>query len=98
MAATVSLTFLLLSLLHLAAPAPAPPTEVKEVHSPALGEVIQVGKTPPEVSQSQAQVVPPQTGQDVSKIETKRAALLLDKIMFAVQKVYIITEKKLCSN
>ena len=41
-------------------------------------------------------MVPPQTGQDVSKIETKRAALLLDKIMFAVQKVYIITEKKCC--
>ena len=40
-----SLTFLLLLLLHLASPAPAPTAEVKEVHSPALGEVVQVCKT-----------------------------------------------------
>ena len=50
MAAT-SLSFLLLLLLHLATPAPAPAAEVKEVHSPVLGEVVQVGQSPPCVSQ-----------------------------------------------
>merc|ERR1719331_1545683 len=77
MAAT-SLSFLLLLLLHLATPAPAPAAEVKEVHSPVLGEVVQV--------------VPPPT-QEGSKSETKRAALLLDKIMFAVQKALDEKEK-----
>ena len=41
------------------------------------------------VSLNCSQVVPPPT-QEGSKSETKRAALLLDKIMFAVQKVNII--------
>ena len=36
-------SFLLLLFLHLASPAPAPVEEVKEVHSPELGEVVQVG-------------------------------------------------------
>ena len=36
-------SFLLLLLLHLASSAPAPAEEVKEVHSPELGEVVQVG-------------------------------------------------------
>ena len=43
MVASASLSFLLLLFLHLASSAPAPAEEVKEVHSPALGEVIQVG-------------------------------------------------------
>ena len=51
MAAT-SLKFLLLLLLHLVSPAPAPAAEVREVHSPALGEVVQVGKSPPCVPRS----------------------------------------------
>merc|ERR1712083_880503 len=52
--------------------------EVAQVHNPALGEVVQV--------------VPPPTG-DGGKGETKRAALLLDKIMFAVQKALDEKEK-----
>ena len=83
-----SLTFLLLLLLHLASPAPAPTAEVKEVHSPALGEIVQVCKTHNFLSSQSSQVVPPPT-QAGSKGETKRAALLLDKIMFAVQKVKV---------
>ena len=42
MVASASLSFLLLLFLHLASSAPAPAEEVKEVHSPALGEVVQV--------------------------------------------------------
>ena len=94
-----SLSFPLLLLLHLASPAPAADAkEVAQVHNPALGEVVQVGRAYPlhnVVSQS-SQVVPPPTG-DGGKGETKRAALLLDKIMFAVQKVimtiFIITTR-----
>merc|ERR1719266_2448300 len=74
-----SLSFPLLLLLHLASPAPAADAkEVAQVHNPALGEVVQV--------------VPPPTG-DGGKGETKRAALLLDKIMFAVQKALDEREK-----
>merc|ERR1719412_2643285 len=75
----LSLSLVLPLLLHLASPAPAPAEDAKEVaqvHSPALGEVVQV--------------VPEPNG---SKSETKRAALLLDKIMFAVQKALDEKEK-----
>ena len=87
----LSLSLVLPLLLHLASPAPAPAEDAKEVaqvHSPALGEVVQV------LLQHfllllflYSLVVPEPNG---SKSETKRAALLLDKIMFAVQKVDII--------
>merc|ERR550534_3084619 len=75
----LSLSLVFPLLLHLASPAPAPAEDAKEVaqvHSPALGEVVQV--------------VPEPNG---SKSETKRAALLLDKIMFAVQKALDEKEK-----
>merc|ERR1711936_108112 len=71
-----------LSFIPLTSPtSPAPAADAKEVaqvHNPALGEVVQV--------------VPPPTG-DGGKGETKRAALLLDKIMFAVQKALDEKEK-----